>query len=539
MAPSATPGNRPRPLTILAAAFLAGGAAAVGLNHYLDVYLSQRKPVVESEPIFIAMRSLPSGAPITVWDVALRNWPKAMLPTTAMRVEDSFEGMQLKMPLREGQPLLSVQLEPTVAASKMAAEPGEDGEMIAIDDRTKIQMSWPAEPPRMPATPAATDTTRVAPAASQPISAPSTAVVADDRLSIPKPDDRLSVQPHEDRLAVRPQDDRLSVRPPQDDRLSVRPVTQAEPVSLPPVVDEPVTEPMETVTQTPPAATEAPVMPPADQIAEVEPAAPATAASEPVREPVPEIQIPSPVSSQPAPQLQAVADVQPTPAPVTTAAPTAVAAVAAPGATAPLSPAPAPRPAAERVTSTQPVVPVKPAIVKSQRHLVIPERIAVMVDEVTAAATPAPSQTAPQQSASEQLRRLTPPAASRPAVSSEPTMSVVRPAQPASPAALRPNPLRSQAARPAQLAPATTQTRPLTTQRPASQPTLRVPPVAIPTQMAPQSINQSAQNAPSGLNAEADDGEEATMFPRMSARIEKAGEDWARFRQSIFGSSEE
>lgn len=538
MAPSATPGNRPRPLTILAAAFLAGGAAAVGLNHYLDVYLSQRKPVVESEPIFIAMRSLPSGAPITVWDVALRNWPKAMLPTTAMRVEDSFEGMQLKMPLREGQPLLSVQLEPALAASKMAAEPGDDGEMIAIDDRTKIQMSWPTQPPRTPATPATTDTTRVAPTASQPISAPSTAVVADDRLSIPKTSDRLSVQPEEDRLAVRPQDDRLSVRPPQDDRLSVRPVTQPEPVSLPPVVDEPVAEPVETVALTPPAATETPAMPPADQIAEAAPPTPATAPSEPVREPIPEIQIPSPVASQPTPSLQAIADVQPTPALVTTATPTAAAAVAAPAVTAPVSRPPAPRPAAERVASTQPVAPVTPAIVPSQRHLVVPERIAVMVDEVTASATPAPPQNAPQP-ASEQLRRLTPPAASRPAVSSKPTMSVVRPAQPASPAAVRPNPLRSQTARPAQLAPVTTQTRPLTTQRPASQTTLRVPPVAIPTQMAPQSINQSAQNAQSDLNAEADDAEDAPMFPRMSARIEKVGEDWTRFRQSIFGSSEE
>ena len=37
-----------------------------------------------------------------------------------------------------------------------------------------------------------------------------------------------------------------------------------------------------------------------------------------------------------------------------------------------------------------------------------------------------------------------------------------------------------------------------------------------------------------------DEGETETdsqMFPRMSARIEKAGEDWNRFRESIFGSS--
>ena len=41
----------------------------------LDVRLAQAKPKVESEPIFVALRSLPQGAAVTVWDVALRDWP--------------------------------------------------------------------------------------------------------------------------------------------------------------------------------------------------------------------------------------------------------------------------------------------------------------------------------------------------------------------------------------------------------------------------------------------------------------------------------
>jgi hypothetical protein len=95
---------------VFAAAFLAGAAAAVGLNRTLDVHLAQRQPRVESEPIFVALRSLPQGAPLTVWDVALRDWPKAMLPAAALRPRDSFDGMVLKHPVREGQPILSVQL---------------------------------------------------------------------------------------------------------------------------------------------------------------------------------------------------------------------------------------------------------------------------------------------------------------------------------------------------------------------------------------------------------------------------------------------
>jgi len=102
--------NRPKALPVFLAAFVAGAAAAVGVNQALDVHLSQKKPQVESEPIFVALRSLPQGSPVTIWDVALRDWPRAMLPTTALRADDSFEGCVLRHPLREGQPLLSVQL---------------------------------------------------------------------------------------------------------------------------------------------------------------------------------------------------------------------------------------------------------------------------------------------------------------------------------------------------------------------------------------------------------------------------------------------
>jgi hypothetical protein len=102
--------HRPKSYTVFAAAFLAGAAAAVGVNRVLDVHLAQRRPQVECEPIFVALRGLPQGSPVTVWDVALKDWPKAMLPTTALRAGDAFEGYVLRHAVREGQPLLAVQL---------------------------------------------------------------------------------------------------------------------------------------------------------------------------------------------------------------------------------------------------------------------------------------------------------------------------------------------------------------------------------------------------------------------------------------------
>ena len=52
-------GHRPRAATVFAAAFIAGAAAAFGVNRALDVHIAQSRPKVESEPIFVALRSLP------------------------------------------------------------------------------------------------------------------------------------------------------------------------------------------------------------------------------------------------------------------------------------------------------------------------------------------------------------------------------------------------------------------------------------------------------------------------------------------------
>ncbi len=119
--------QRPKASTVFAAAFLAGAAAAVGVNRALDVHLAQNVPQVASEPIFVALRTLPEGSPITIYDVALRDWPVAMLPATALRSNATFDGFVLRHPLREGQPVLSLQL---------AKSPHEPAQQIAAVTQT-------------------------------------------------------------------------------------------------------------------------------------------------------------------------------------------------------------------------------------------------------------------------------------------------------------------------------------------------------------------------------------------------------------------
>lgn len=179
--------HRPKSYTVFAAAFLAGAAAAVGVNRVLDVQVAQRRPQVECEPIFVALRPLAQGSPVTVWDVALKDWPKAMLPTSALRAGDAFEGCVLRHAIREGQPLLAVQLVrsgsgegPTATEAFVPAVPAPAQPTVetsaSADLWTPAESAPPQPAPSQPATPAATTvTTSVvppAPATVEPAPAP-------------------------------------------------------------------------------------------------------------------------------------------------------------------------------------------------------------------------------------------------------------------------------------------------------------------------------------------------------------------------------
>ena len=166
--PSTTRSQRPKALTVFTAAFVAGAVAAVGINRALDVHLAQAKPQVECEPIFVALRDLAQGSPVTIWDVALRDWPKAMLPTTALRADDRFEGMLVKHPVREGQPLLSVQL----MKAEARATPSDLVEQVAETYAPRTFQPAPASQPDADLWAATHEPTPQAPADAKPVVAP-------------------------------------------------------------------------------------------------------------------------------------------------------------------------------------------------------------------------------------------------------------------------------------------------------------------------------------------------------------------------------
>jgi hypothetical protein len=115
--------------TVFLAAFIAGGTAAVAVNRFVDVARTQAQPTVECEPIFVALRSLPAGSPVTVWDVKLHEWPKAMVPAAAMRPDESGrwcneeERLVAKVAIREGQPVLKHHLDGVPIAATASNTP--------------------------------------------------------------------------------------------------------------------------------------------------------------------------------------------------------------------------------------------------------------------------------------------------------------------------------------------------------------------------------------------------------------------------------
>ena len=451
---------RPRMATVFGAAFLAGAVVAFGINRVLEVHLTQARPQVECEPIFVALRSLPQGAPITVWDVALRDWPKAMLPSSALRAQDSFDGLVLRHPLREGQPLVAAQL--VQAASPAAAS-------------TASAAGWPASPtpateswtPAQPAVSAA-DLSQAAAEVAAPAAAASAAPIAAAETVTPPttPSQPLPAEPLVAAVPTAPPEtaeppaaseaasERLaSIEPPVDDSTARALAAAADAVAAAPLsTDLPAAAAADLAAD---AAVE-PASPSAEPTAPVAAATPA-AVTDPAAVAVDSVADLPPVDAAVATVTDAVAALPPVATAPTLAEPWPMPNPGTPPLMPPVPMSPAtdiemplasitatqPRPAARAesvLAANEPATPAPTPAAAPLRHLVVPERIALQADASfvnpqsdrtrgpqpqpsgrQAAATPrqrpragqpAPRATAP---ASETQRRPTTPAARQPA----------------------------------------------------------------------------------------------------------------------------
>jgi len=522
--------HRPKASTVFAAAFLAGAAAAVGVNRAFDVHLAQSVPQVESEPIFVAIRSLPKGAPVTIYDVALREWPKAMLPSTALRANTSFDNLVLRHPLQEGQPILSLQLaqvspEPTAQLAATTPSPVEPERVV----QSAPLMPAPAFVPYEAATPIPAPATTEQPQATA--TPADSAELAETEPTGAEPAVRVTPEPASVAEAEAPEPETMATRV-TTDTPKVTEATETGPNPPKPMevanVD-PMPEPATTV-----AAAEASVEPsmgepaPAEQVAPPAPAqmAATVAAAEPTPAPA-EATIEEPAAAsaasvaedneQPAEPTLASTN-QPTsgtpavePVDVTAAVLAEAAARQAEAASAADEPAimlesPTPETTANSTTSPisqdKPAATVRPTPASQQvmRYLVVPERIALQVDHA--------------------FTRPQPPAAVKPQAQRPNNQSQgVRRLPEASTTASRTRSNQS----------ATTQR---SNQGGNRQPTEQLQAAAGKIPQAP-SRQQLASRVEQQAATDQDDANEPilkSLFPKLSAGLTAMGQEWREFR---------
>lgn len=246
---------RPQPYTVFGAAIVAGAAAAFGLNSVLDTHLAQARPQVESEAILVALRALPAGAPVTVWDVGLRDWPKAMVPSSAMRVTDDLDDLVVRHPLREGQPILAVQLGRVDAtAAEAMARPLAVAPPAAPVNREPERDLWEATPTASvpPASTPPATTTPPAPPVASTVTTVSTSFAT--RTPPPTPVAAKAVEPTPAVATVVPQPEPVAANEPASPATPTAPVVAPEIAATTPTVEPQPSEdsrPVETISQAP------------------------------------------------------------------------------------------------------------------------------------------------------------------------------------------------------------------------------------------------------------------------------------------------
>ncbi len=460
--------HRPKATTVFAAAFLAGAAAAVGVNRAFDVHLAQSVPQVESEPIFVALRSLPKGSPVTIYDVALKDWPKAMLPATALRSDAAFDDVVLRHPLQEGQPILSLQL------AQANPEPAPQIAAAAQVERERVVQSGPSRPAPAFVPYEAAEPIPVPAAVEQPQAAAQPAPAAELAATDPEPA-APSVTPTPEPVAAAktPQPESMATTEPAATDVVAAEVPTPEPTATesataePAAVElaaEPDAEPVlaETVTEPTPAAPVAPAVEPVDVTAAV--LAKAAASQDDAGSPQ------QPAEAAVSPEPETVADTMP-------------------------AASPAAQPAAASGVAT-------PAGPEVMRYLVVPERIALQVDH--AFTRPQPPATAKQAARSQGVQPL--PEASAAAGRSQ-----------GSPSSATPRRDLDRSQQPAQQLQAAAGSIPRKTARQPQQRTQQRTPAA------PQQQAVASQD-------DADQPMLRSLFPKLSAGLTAMGQEWRQFR---------
>ncbi len=99
---------RPKSLVLLALALGCGLVASIGISQVLDD--SNRPTAVETTPIYVALRNINVGDPLTDEMVALEEWPKDKVPVGSLTTWEELEDRRPRTNVYKGEPILDTKL---------------------------------------------------------------------------------------------------------------------------------------------------------------------------------------------------------------------------------------------------------------------------------------------------------------------------------------------------------------------------------------------------------------------------------------------
>jgi pilus assembly protein CpaB len=99
---------RPKSLILLALALGCGLVASIGISQVLDK--NNRPAAVETAPIYVALKNINVGDPVTEGMVSLEEWPKDKVPPGAITSWEALESRRPRSNIYAGEPILEGKL---------------------------------------------------------------------------------------------------------------------------------------------------------------------------------------------------------------------------------------------------------------------------------------------------------------------------------------------------------------------------------------------------------------------------------------------
>jgi pilus assembly protein CpaB len=126
--------NLPRGTIFLVAAVVAGLVATFAIHRYVTVKTSV--PVAASSQVFIAVADISPGTAISATAVKAVTWPQAVIPPKAASTMREIEGRVVKVPIPQGNPILSSMLAPEGTAAGLSGilEDGKRALTVKVDE---------------------------------------------------------------------------------------------------------------------------------------------------------------------------------------------------------------------------------------------------------------------------------------------------------------------------------------------------------------------------------------------------------------------